>query len=69
MSVLYVLVPLALVLVVGFVLAFVWGARTGQFDDLSTPAYRPLIDDPPPANGPTAIDDRPSEEPNGPDSH
>ncbi len=62
MSVLYVLVPLALVLVVGFVFAFVWGARTGQFDDLSTPAYRPLIDDPPPV-------DRPPDEPNGPDSH
>jgi cbb3-type cytochrome oxidase maturation protein len=67
-SVLYVLVPLALVLVVGFVIAFVWGARTGQFDDLSTPAYRPLLDDPPPSGGSSAIDRSPPETTNGPDS-
>jgi len=46
-SVLYVLVPVALGLVLVAVAAFVWSARTGQFDDLTTPALRPLIDDRP----------------------
>jgi len=47
MSVLYLLVPLALLLVAGFVAAYVWSSRNGQFDDLKTPALRVLIDDRP----------------------
>ena len=27
------------------VIAFVWAARSGQFDDTDTPAIRPLIED------------------------
>ena len=46
MSVLYVIVPLALLVVLAAVLAFVWAARQGQFDDLTTPAVRALHDDP-----------------------
>jgi cbb3-type cytochrome oxidase maturation protein len=46
-SVLYVLVPLALAIVFAAVIAYVWSARTGQFDDLQTPAFRPLLDDRP----------------------
>lgn len=45
MSVLYLLVPLALAIVAVAVVAYVWSARSGQFDDLETPAIRPLIDD------------------------
>lgn len=45
MSVLYVLVPLALVLAGGFVGAFVWATRRGQFDDLETPPVRMLFGD------------------------
>ena len=45
MSVLFVLVPVALGLVLVAVGAYVWSARSGQFDDLDTPALRPLIDD------------------------
>jgi cbb3-type cytochrome oxidase maturation protein len=44
-SVLFVLVPLALLLVVIFVVAYVWSSRTGQFDDLTTPAMRAVHDD------------------------
>jgi cbb3-type cytochrome oxidase maturation protein len=44
-SILYVLVPLALGLVLFAVAAYVWSVRSGQFDDLDTPALRPLIDD------------------------
>jgi len=47
MSVLYLVLPLALLVVAGAVLAFVWSARSGQFDDLETPAMRVLGDDPP----------------------
>lgn len=47
MSVLFVLVPLAILLVAVFVIAYVWSTRSGQFDDLTTPAMRALHDDPP----------------------
>ena len=45
MSVMYLLVPLALVVVALAVAAYVWAARKGQFDDLKTPAMRMLHDD------------------------
>ena len=45
MSVLYIVLPLALIIVAGAVLAFIWSARSGQLDDLETPAVRMLHDD------------------------
>lgn len=45
MSVLYLLVPLALLLVAAAIGAYVWAARRGQFDDTETPAIRMLHDD------------------------
>ncbi len=48
MSVLYVVLPLALLLVGAAIAAFVWAARRGEFDDLTTPAIRALHDDDPP---------------------
>ncbi len=45
MSVLYLVVPLALVVVGVAVWAFVWATNRGQFDDLDTPALRMLHDD------------------------
>ena len=45
MSVLYIVVPLALVIVAVAVAAFVWAAKRGQFDDTDTPAARMLHDD------------------------
>lgn len=47
MSVLFVLVPLAILLVAVFVGLYVWSSRSGQFDDLTTPAMRALHDDAP----------------------
>lgn len=45
METIFVLLPLAL-LIAGIALAlFVWAARSGQFDDLDTPAVRILFDD------------------------
>ena len=46
MTVLYIILPLALLIVFIAVAAFVWAARRGQFDDLETPAMRALHDDP-----------------------
>ncbi len=45
MSVIYVVLPLALVVVAGGIAVFIWNARSGQFDDLDTPALRVLHDD------------------------
>lgn len=45
MSVMYLILPLALIVVLAAVIAFVWAARRGQFDDLDTPAMRALHDD------------------------
>jgi cbb3-type cytochrome oxidase maturation protein len=45
MSILYVLIPLALLLLGGAVWAFFWAVGDGQFDDLDTPAVRILMDD------------------------
>lgn len=49
MSVIFIVVPLATLIVLAAVIAFVWGARRGQFDDMDTPAVRMLHDDEPPA--------------------
>jgi cbb3-type cytochrome oxidase maturation protein len=45
MSIMYVILPVALVVVFVAVIGFVWAARRGQFDDLETPAMRALHDD------------------------
>ena len=45
MSVLYIVLPLALVIVAVAVLAFAWAAKRGQFDDLDTPGVRAVNDD------------------------
>jgi cbb3-type cytochrome oxidase maturation protein len=45
MSALYLVVPLALLFAMLAIWAFVWSARSGQFDDLDGPAERILHDD------------------------
>lgn len=47
MSVIFIALPVTLLLACGFVIAFVWCARKGQFDDLETPAIRILFEDEP----------------------
>jgi cbb3-type cytochrome oxidase maturation protein len=44
-SVLFVAVPVALLLVTAAVVGFLWAVRGGQLDDLETPALRILHDD------------------------
>ena len=45
MNSVFLLIPLALMLLAVAVAAFVWAVRAGQFDDLDTPASRILFDD------------------------
>jgi len=45
MTILYVLVPLAVFCGIGAVMAFLWAVRSGQLDDLETPALRILAED------------------------
>lgn len=50
MSVLFIVVPLAIVFAAVAVGVFIWAARSGQFDDVQTPGVRVLFDD---DSGPT----------------
>lgn len=54
MSVIFFLLPIALLLAVGFLCAFIWATRSGEFDDLETPAHRILFDDMPAASKPSS---------------
>ena len=61
METIFVLLPLALLIAAIAVGLFIWAARTGQFDDLDTPAVRILFDDeeprPAPRPAPAKTDD------------
>ncbi len=45
MEIVYLLLPLALILVVVAAIGFIWAVKHGQFDDLKTPSFRALLDD------------------------
>ena len=45
MEVIYLLLPLVIVLIAGAAWLFLRALRSGQFDDLETPAVRILFDD------------------------
>lgn len=47
LSVIYIVLPIALLLATGAVLAFIFATKRGQFDDLETPKWRMLWDDQP----------------------
>jgi cbb3-type cytochrome oxidase maturation protein len=60
MSMLYVLIPLALMLLAVAIWALVWAIRSGQFDDLESHGWSVVLDDdqrPPPDP-----EDRPSDQ-------
>jgi cbb3-type cytochrome oxidase maturation protein len=42
MTILYLMVPIALVIALLGLGVFIWNVRSGQYDDLSTPAHRML---------------------------
>lgn len=51
MTILWLVVPVALLFVAAAIVAYVKSARAGQFDDLETPAIRMLFDDEPAKSG------------------
>jgi len=66
MSVVAILILASLLVATGFLLAFVWAVRSGQYEDLSTPSLRMLADNqetPPAASSPvTQLTSPPSHE-------
>ncbi len=46
MIVIFLLIPLSIVIAAGFLAAFIWAVRTGQYEDTCTPAMRLLLEEP-----------------------
>ncbi|MEI6488242.1 MAG: cbb3-type cytochrome oxidase assembly protein CcoS [Bacteroidota bacterium] len=47
MSVLFVLIGASIIVALGFLLAFIWSVKTGQYEDDYTPSVRMLFDNEP----------------------
>lgn len=67
MEALYILIPIAVVMMVVIVVAFIYTVRSGQYDDLEGPAHRILMDDDDPripgnATKPAAMQGKASEQ-------
>lgn len=45
MSAIYVLIGVSIPIAAGFLMAFLWSAKSGQYDDDYTPSLRMLRDD------------------------
>lgn len=59
MSMLYVLIPLAVVLLAFAIWALLWAIKNGQFDDLESHGWSVVLDDdqkPPPLDDENSID-------------
>ncbi|MCT7359503.1 MAG: cbb3-type cytochrome oxidase assembly protein CcoS [Thalassobium sp.] len=65
MDIIYILVPLSLLLIGIAVLIFFWAVKSGQFEDMESPAHRILFDDDEPVSRPRndTQDDKPSDKP------
>ena len=50
MHIIFFMIGVSLLMALGFLAAFIWSMRTGQQDDLYTPALRMLLDDTLPAD-------------------
>jgi cbb3-type cytochrome oxidase maturation protein len=55
-SILFLLIPLSILFASGFLAAFIWAVRSGQYEDTTTPSMRILWDDP--REHPTALESR-----------
>lgn len=45
MEIIYLLLPIALILVVIIIWVFMWAVKTDQFEDLEGPAHRIIMED------------------------
>jgi cbb3-type cytochrome oxidase maturation protein len=67
MTVIFLLIPLSVVIATGFLGAFIWAVRSGQYEDTCTPSMR-LLHDPADEYAPMALKKHtaPTESRNGP---
>jgi cbb3-type cytochrome oxidase maturation protein len=59
MSVLFILISASLIIAIGFLIAFIWSVKSGQYDDDYTPSVRMLFDDELVSNKTTDITNKP----------
>jgi cbb3-type cytochrome oxidase maturation protein len=45
MSVIFILISASLLIAIGFLIAFIWSVKSGQYDDDYTPSVRMLFED------------------------
>ncbi len=50
MKIIFLLIIVSLIIALGFLMAFIWAVRSGQFDDDYSPSVRILFDDTKPTN-------------------
>jgi cbb3-type cytochrome oxidase maturation protein len=55
MSVLIILIAVSILVAGGFLVAFIWSVKKGQYDDDYTPSVRMLFDDKPPSDTTTSL--------------
>jgi cbb3-type cytochrome oxidase maturation protein len=67
LTILYLLIPLGLLLLGLAIAAFFWATKSGQFDDLDSPAWSVVMDDDrAPGNFPSQAEDEASDGKDGP---
>ncbi len=62
MSVIIVLVIIGALIAGGFLVAFIWSVKSGQYDDTYSPAVRMLFDDTHPVDVPIELRDKKKQE-------
>lgn len=45
MNILLILIPMSVLFAAGFLAAFIWAVRNGQYEDTTTPSLRVLFDE------------------------
>jgi len=63
MIALYILIPVAMVIVAIVIYLFFWAVDNGQYDDLDSPAHRILFDDEDPRHQAAVRQDYPQDKP------
>lgn len=56
MESLYLLIPIAIIIVAIAITIFFWAVKSGQYDDLDTEGHRILFDDPPVRNAQKSVE-------------
>lgn len=59
MSAMFILIIASLLIALGFLGAFLWAVKNGQYDDKYTPSVRILLDDEPETKKPAAPSPKP----------